>query len=180
MPKRNTPKQIEEEISTDVSRLVYIVDPTFLVEKLKFTDEGVVEAALEGASLFEAAARYRVGKMRSKASAEMNLDRIKADTELAIRKEAAAEGEKITEGNIKAKLAVDDDVAEAQRRYNEAEADEEYSRLLVEAYRIRRDSLKAIVELTGAERAMGKIVESNQASLEETRKKLANKYPGRQ
>lgn len=150
-----------------------------LLDGLSFTVEGAVEAALEAAMLFEKAASYRVEKMRLRAAAEMALEQIRAELELLYRKEAAEEGDKITEKNVNAKLAIDPKVQTAQVWLDNHLADEEYAKLLLEAYRMRRDSMKAVVDLTGAERSLQALAEKSTEKLEQTLQILKQKYPGR-
>lgn len=156
-----------------ISRRSFDLDA--VLSRLSYTVETVLEAAVEQASLFERVAHYRVEAMRSRLVLEMELERLKADLELSIRKQAADIDEKITEGAIKARIAANGLVQMAQNRLSEAEAQEEYAKLLLEAYRHRRDSLEVVAQQSSAERSMSRLVEEG---LNETRRQLAGKYRG--
>jgi predicted O-linked N-acetylglucosamine transferase (SPINDLY family) len=147
-----------------------------LLEKLAYTVETVQEAAVEQAVSFEAAANYRVDHMRRRMALEMELERLRAEIELAIRKQAAEIGEKPTEGAIKARLAVHKLIQRAENDLRAAEAMEEYAKLLLEAYRHRRDSLEVVGQLSGAERAMARIVEDAQRQSLSDQRALTDKY----
>jgi hypothetical protein len=149
-----------------------------LLDRLDFSVEDIVNAAAEEARLFEKAASYRVSKMRERAAAEMQLDQIKADKELSVRNGAAAIGEKLNEGHIKAKVVTEPNVIKAQREFNDREALEEHSKLLIEAFRIRGKMIEALGNLTSRERFMEHVVSENQRKLAETRKNLDRKYSG--
>jgi hypothetical protein len=149
-----------------------------LLSSLDFTAESLVNSAIEQARLFEQSATYRVAKMRERSAAKMRLEQISAERELSIRSAAAAVGDKPTEGHIKAKLVLDPKVSLAQEEFNEADAYEEHSKLLVEAFRHRRDMIKSVGDLTRTEQSMEHIVEENQRKLQQTREKLRKKFPG--
>lgn len=147
-----------------------------ILATLEYTVETIQEAAVIQAPAFEAAANYRVDQMRRRQALEMNLERLRADIELTIRKQAADIDEKITEGAIKARLTTNKLVQRAQDELNAAEAMEEYSKLLLEAYRHRRDSLEVVGQLSGAERAMARIVENTQETTRAVHQALDKKY----
>jgi hypothetical protein len=110
----------------------------------------------------------------------MELERLKADVELTIRNNAAVLGEKITEGGIKAHVISNPMVQKGQSDLAEAETEEEYSKLLLEAYRHRRDSLEVVGQQSGAERALSRMVqEGTEQDLAATRDRLRQKYPER-
>ena len=182
--KSNTPSAVNvgQDVLEGASEgLIFGVRPlsvclwTSFSNKLAYTVETVLSAAVEQAVLFGAAANYRVVKMRARAAAEIELERIRADVELTIRKQARDTDEKVTEGHIKALLTANKTVQYQQNRVAEAEAEDEYAKLLLEAYRHRRDSLEVVGQQSGAERAMSRMVEEG---LQESRRELREKYRG--
>ena len=150
-----------------------------LLQSLDFSAEGMVDAAVEQAKLYEKAANYRVQRMRERSAADMQLEQISAERELVLRSTAAAIGDKLTEGHIKAKLAIDEGVREAQRVYNEAEALDEHSKLLVRAFDQRKDMLEVVSRLTSTERAMEAYARESRTQLADTKESLERKYRGR-
>lgn len=151
-----------------------------LLRKLDFSAETVAEAATEQPRLFFEAAEYRVDKMRQYLQLEMDVARIRADRSLAERKHARDNEQRITEGNLAELLTVNPKVIELQNQLAEAEANNEYAKLLLEAYRHRRDCLSVVERLTGAERAMQKLVDANLEEMRKVRRNLEGKYPGGQ
>jgi hypothetical protein len=150
-----------------------------LIEGLSLDADTVLEDASKLPTLFLKAADYRVQKMRQAVQAEMKLDTIRAEAEIEIRNSAVEAGEKITEGHIKSHLILNPDVVQATEKSNEAEAQQEYGKLMLEAYRVKRDCLRAVSDLTAAERAMERITGMNTGSLKEAREKVKAKYPGK-
>lgn len=153
-----------------------------LLAKLDFSDTDVVAASLEQPSLFMEAARFRTRKMRLKARAEMLLNAILAEESLRLRKRAVIRGEKLTEKLIETTLDTRSVVKDARQRFNLAREGEEYSKLLVEAFQMRRDVCKIIsqlmvgeMQMTGRE-AMATV---NKQQLEQVRERLKKKYPGK-
>jgi hypothetical protein len=153
------------------------VNVTKLLEKLDFADEAVIGAAREQAQLFLEAARLRIQKMRERVEAESQLALVKSELSIKIRHKAVTRGDKITEGHVAARLAKNSQVIEAQEKFNRAEEEEEFSKLLVEAFRMRRDAEKIVGDLIGAEVYVARQQEGHE-SLTKIREKLSAKYPG--
>jgi hypothetical protein len=65
----------------------------------------------------------------------------------------------------------------AQAR-DRAEEGEEYSHLLVDAIRVRRDCLRMIADLVRQEISMQSAVEANRGPVDQLRAKLRARYPG--
>jgi len=149
-----------------------------LVDGLSLNADTVLQDASHLAHQFLDAANYRVQKMRKEVEAEMALDVARAEAEIEIRNSATQTGEKVTENHIKAHLILNPEVAAATKLFNDRQAEHEYGKLLVEAYRIKRDCLKAVCDLTSAERAIERIVGMSTTSLQEVRNKAKSKYPG--
>jgi hypothetical protein len=123
-----------------------------MVNRLDFLETDVIGAAREQPKLYLEAARYRVAKMRARSKALAQLDVAKSEAGLRLRKKKDSEGKKkYTEPAIKEMIAADPDVAVAQKALDRAYSEEEFAKLLVEAYRYRKDALKIVVEANFAE-----------------------------
>jgi hypothetical protein len=148
----------------------------FLLQQLDFAPENVVQAAATQPRLFLQAADFRIQCMRKAVAAKHKFEMVRAERELSIRKSARDLGDKMTEGHINATLTVDPKVVEAQEHLNQMDVEEAYGKLMLAGYYQRNDVVDVIARLTGAERAMEKIVENQKASLQDTKRKLDERY----
>ena len=157
------------------------VDVSALIDKLDFSEENIIAANREQATLFLEASRYRVKKMRGRIQAESRLDAEKAKASLFFRvKKAAKSG--ITEGYIKDKVMMDKGVQEARMKYDKSQVHEEWAKLFLEAYRQRGHAIKTLAELLGAEaNAQARLArkELEVAGFENLKEQVRKKYPGR-
>jgi hypothetical protein len=117
-----------------------------LISKLAFAEATATFAASEQPFLFVKAARTRVQTMRRAMKARAALEQVEADTGLNIRDELFSTGQKITEAAVAARVVVSEAVINAQRVVRASDAEEELGKLIVEAYRHRRDSIRVIAE----------------------------------
>jgi hypothetical protein len=147
-----------------------------LLQKLAFLPEAIVEAAAEQSRLFMDAVDYRMSAMDHRIQAEAALAELEASKSLSIRSSGAEE--RITEGKIKAMLTADPKMQKFTQAFNQAERNEEYAKLLVDAYRMRRDCLRIVGELAAREMALGAIAEEGANKVTALRGKLKQKYPG--
>jgi hypothetical protein len=126
-----------------------------LLDRLYFPEEEIQQAVLEQAKLFLAAADYRVKKMTARQSAAYALERLRAGYSLQVRKkfQAANAGGKrnVTEGYIKDTLERVEAINSAQEVLGQAESLEEWSKLVLEAYKQRRDVLKILAQFAFVE-----------------------------
>lgn len=114
-----------------------------LLESLSFSREGLQKAVLDQAPLFMEAASYRVAKMKNRQDAEAALDEMRRTMSLKIREDNA--GKKgLTERFINDFIEDQASVKEARRKLEQSERVEELSKLLIEAYRHRKDSLRIL------------------------------------
>jgi len=148
-----------------------------LIHRLAFSQDNVMSAAAEQPVLFFQAAEYRIAIYRKYQSAKQEFGTVKAAVSLSIRQEFADKGEKTTEGAIEARTLLDENVNIAQHALQEAEAEEEASKLMLEAYRMRRDSLKVMMEWRGADLRAQQAQEFGSAAFNETRSNLERRYP---
>lgn len=135
--------------------------------------------AANTAALFTQAAEYRVECMRDKNNAEMNYDVARADAELRIRTEAAQNDTKITENGVKARLEVDVDLSAFRTKYNDATEREEFSRLLVEAFRMRSKMIEVVQYMTAVDPSLrGNSMDIANQTIGKVKDKLRSKYTG--
>jgi len=140
-----------------------------LIERLSIVDENVLAEAAKQPLLFIDAARYRVGKMRKRAQADAALDFNRSSLGLKIRKKPSED--RVTEGAIKSLIDIDPTTRSLRAALDEAEAEEELSKLILEAYRYRRDAIRILAEAHVYEG----IKESSEVERAETRRKLSRK-----
>jgi len=160
---------IESELGTSV-------DIPKLLKSLDIDQDNLLQSASEAPGLFLMASVFRVKRLRLRAEAKSNLELTRSETSLRIRQELVDNGEKATEGKVSDMIASDPKVVALEKEFNEQTAEEEISKLLLEAMRIRRDSLKVISDLTGAERAIEKIHSTQTSELEKAKSKVKQKY----
>lgn len=154
------------------------VNLRYLLDSLDFSDEDVVEAAKKQAKLFLEAARFRVRKMRERIGAEAKYKALQASKGAKYRKSLATTGARVTEGQISERVTANAEVKRALEAFQEAQEVEEFSKLLLEAYRMRRDSAKVVAELIGAEIYISKLGLGQTTEMDKMRKRLEDKYPG--
>jgi hypothetical protein len=173
MPTKQRPRAVPVEDPAEDKAL------TELLLGLSISPESVLADAGALPMQFFKAATYRVGKMRLAAAADMEMDRVQSELDASIRQAAIAIGDKLTEPSIKATILRSEVFLSALSAKTSADADEESAKLLVEAFRIKRDCMKVISELTNTERAMEAHLRSATAPLKGVRDTLDKKYPGR-
>lgn len=117
-----------------------------LVARLTFPEESLSVAVLEQAMLFLQASNYRIKKMKMRQQAEAEAEELRAGLSIAYRnKDAQAQKKKsMTERYLADLLDRSPKMRVAKAKLALAERGEEWSKLLLEAYRQRRDSLKVL------------------------------------
>jgi len=153
-----------------------------LIEQLDFSEENIMVANREQPSLFLEASRYRVKKMRSRIQAEAVLESEKANAALFLRKKKIGRDSGITEGYIRDKVAVHPKVEEARTKFDNCQVHEEWAKLLLEAYRQRRDAIRTLAELLGAEanaQARAARKDAEMAGFENLKRDIRKKYRNR-
>lgn len=149
-----------------------------LLKQLDFSDEEVVDASKAQPKLFVEAVRFRVQMMRDATRIESQLSLVKSQTSAKFRAKLKERGERATEGQVSERLGTDPEIVSLTAKLNEAEQAEEYSKLLLEAFRMRRDALKVVADVLGAELFISKR-EFGTTELQKMKRKLESKYPGR-
>ena len=119
-----------------------------LLERLAFAQEETEAAALEQAKLFMAAATYRIKKMKKRQDAEAALDDIQTDASMSLRRKSALNSAKksITEKALAEMVSARTDVRAARNTALEAKREEEWAKLLLDAYEHRRSTIKILTQ----------------------------------
>jgi len=115
-----------------------------LIEMLPIVSENIVAEAAVQAQKFIQAATYRVERMRVRARATATLEQHRAHVGLRARAKKDSDGKKPTEGAINARIELDSVTKLLRKRHDEAHAREELAKLILEAHRIRRDSVRIL------------------------------------
>jgi hypothetical protein len=124
-----------------------------LIRRLPLLEGNILVEAARGPSYFREAARYRVACMRDRLRADMALDIYKAKLGLHIRARRTIQGKKVTEAHIGQILITSKRVQALQRSAHQAIAREEMSKLILESYRQRKESIQIIAQARFAEGA---------------------------
>lgn len=166
-------------MSKTVSEIVTAdVDIENLLGHLDFSEETLEQAAYKQPLLFVEACRYRVQRLRRKNMLESELSSSKTQLSLAIRKKSGTGDKRMTERFVEAQILQNDDIMALQDKLSRAEEYEEFSKLLVEAFRHRRDSIRVVQEIRASEMNLARHADemSNLTKLKST---LRKKYPGK-
>lgn len=175
--KVSKPKSLSAMVAPPTSR--YVVNNEqlqSLLDSLDLTPETVLKAAGEQPVLFMEAARYRVGCMEKRIRTKAVLETGRAECALRIRRQAEQDGERTTEGKIGNQIDVDFATNTLRAHYETAEVEDEFSKLLLEAFRVRRDCIRVISDLTGAERAIESLRTKETVELDKAKQKVREKF----
>lgn len=151
-----------------------------MISKLVFHEEDVARAAMEQPKLFLEACRFRVQKLRKKIAAKTDYEQKYARVAMQLR---AQKRKGQTEGLIKDRAALHSSVREAKKAFDKAAVAEEWSELLVEAYRQRKDACKILAQILGSEASAElRIAESDlgKRQMQRMRDKVRQRFPGRE
>ena len=160
--------------------LVEPVDLDKLIAELDFSEENVIKANREQATLFLEASRYRVKKMRNRIQAEAEYESRQAEASIFLRG-LKKKGSAITEGYIRDKVSIHPKVIRAREKFDKSQAYEEWSKLLLEAYRQRGHAIKTLAELLGAEaNAQARLArkDAEMMGFESLKKKVRKRFSG--
>jgi len=147
-----------------------------VLARVDFTAENVLAAAEENPALFLKVIEYRVQCLRFRSESKLNMDAKEAEIELLIRHKAQKDGEKPTEAAIKARVLLNPEVKAAKKDFVEKDSLDEYSKLLLELIRLRRDSIRSVTELTRDGMNSQRATETYTANLSEARRKISERY----
>jgi hypothetical protein len=148
-----------------------------LLQAVDFSAESIVEAAANNSALFADAAEFRLDCLFKRADAKAAYERIAAETEMRVRRDAAKLDEKLTEAGCSAKVKLDSKVAAAREAYDKADALDEYSKLITDLFRMRRDCLEIVKDMVRSEISAQASIESQRDKLTRYRRDLKEKFP---
>jgi len=166
--------------STVSNLLASPVNVNSLIEALDFAEENIVKANREQPSLFLEASRYRVKKMRARIQKESAYEMQQSQASLILRK-LKVKGNSITEGYIRDKVRVRPSVIEAKNEYDDSLSNEEWAKLLLEAYRQRASAIKTLAEILGAEaNAQARLArrDAEMIGFDKLKEKVRKRYKG--
>ncbi len=128
-----------------------------LLDGLNFEELAIAEAALSQPRLFVACANYRIKLLRERKAAEASLKSLVTRQSIRLRAKYKGMGEKLTEAELKNLLTRNQFIKSAEVELADLETEEEYAKLLLEAYRMRKDALQVIAQAQRAGEYAGKI-----------------------
>jgi hypothetical protein len=117
-----------------------------LIEKLPIVSEDVLAEAAVQPQLFMEAAQYRIEKMRGRSQASAELEQNRSRIALKVRAEKDPTGKKPTEGAVMARVELSATTKQFRQNHDDACAKEEFSKLILEAYRMRRDAIRILAD----------------------------------
>jgi hypothetical protein len=153
------------------------IDVSTLLDLVPFSPEGVVEAACGNTALYVDAIRYRLRCLEEASSAKREWETACAEKDLQLRQQARASGDKITEGYIDAKILLDKKIARLAEAHERAETHDEYSKLIVKVFEMRRDLLHDVTTMVSREYPMVKMAEQVADRMKIERRKLRQRFP---
>jgi hypothetical protein len=151
---------------------------TDLLGKIDFSPDNVVAAAAENSVLFCEAIEFRRDALAERSRAKMDLEREQAQFDVEARRTAKSLGEKTTERQIESMSLLDDVIRERLEHFSKTEEMEEYTKLVVEAFRMRRDCLQIIGGLVRNELSMQSAYEAGAEKMTDQRRNLRERFPG--
>lgn len=140
-----------------------------LLDGLQFSGEALERAALEQAPLFVKAASFRVQAMAKRFQFESAVKVLEATLSERLRTEADESGARIVQAEVQAAQQLDSSCSAARKQLQEAELEEEFAKLLLEGYRMRRDSMRIISEQRAVE---GRVLQLPRATEDSVRERL--------
>jgi len=160
------------------------LDVEALLDLVPFSPEGVLEAACGNTTLYVDAVRFRLKCLEDASTAKQAWERTYSEKELLLREElerkrANAPGKSATirEGDIKGLLDTDKVLVRLLEAHRRAEVFEEYSKLIVKVFEMRRDLLQTVGNMVSREYSSGKMAEQASAQMKLERRKLRKRFP---
>jgi len=149
-----------------------------ILDQVDFEDEEVEHAARTLPKCFLEAARYRIRILRKRQGLEQKLDASRVDAAISARANAYGSGTKITEAGIKELVEGDEVVRANVAVVKDAQQLEEFAKLLVECFRMKKSAVQVVASLAGAERAVERYFDAvqNKEALTKLRDNARIKY----
>jgi hypothetical protein len=161
------------------------LDVEALLDLVPFSPEGVLEAACGNTTLYVDAIRFRLKCLEEASTTKQAWEQTYAEKELTLRetlaqREAASpskRGSGVREGYIKSLLQKDKVLVRLQEAYQHAEIYEEYSKLIVKVFEMRRDLLQTVGNMVSREYPNSRMAEQAAAQMKNERRKLRKRFP---
>jgi hypothetical protein len=154
-------------------------DVSALLDLVPFSPEGVVDAACGNTALYVDAIQYRLRCLERASSAKRTWETACAEKDLRLRQQARTAGDKITEGQIDAKILLDKRIARLAEEHERAETHDEYSKLIVKVFEMRRDMLQTVGMMVSREYPIARMAEQAADRMRRERRKLRERFPER-
>jgi stage III sporulation protein SpoIIIAA len=117
-----------------------------LIGKLSILDENVLQEAARQPVLFIEAAQHRVDMMRKRAHATARLEYLQSAVGLKIRAKPTVDGKRKNNDEVNARVTKHSLVIAAKKDLEDALAEEELAKLILQAHSMRRDAIRIIAE----------------------------------
>ncbi len=149
-----------------------------LLSEINIDADNAAQSAVACAVLFVDAIDFRRECLERRSLAKIEMERAQVEKALELRKEFRATGDRATEKNIEELTLVSPRVKQFMDNFNKADALDEYSKLVVEAFRMWRDCLRIVSDLTRNEMSAQSAVEAGAERMADVRRRLREKFPG--
>src|SRR5262252_9075737 len=148
------------------------VDVTALLTLVAFSPEQVMDAACGNTVLYVDAIRFRLKCLEQASDAKRIWELACAEKDLKLRRIAKEKGDKITEGQIDAKILLDKNINKLAEMHHRAETYDEFSKLIVKVFEMRRDMLMTVSSMVNREYPIAKVAEQAATKMKRERRKL--------
>ncbi|MDE1971423.1 MAG: hypothetical protein KGI50_07660 [Patescibacteria group bacterium] len=124
-----------------------------LLKRLAITSNQIEQEALDQPLLFSSLANFYSSSFREMLRAKAKLEEREAELGILFRQKRKDSDSRITEREITDLVTKSKTVRELRKNYEEACEKEVYAKLLIDAYKMRRDSIRIVAEIRRGEMA---------------------------
>lgn len=149
-----------------------------LLDRIDFQAENVVAEACDHPRLFAEAADYRMKRYRVRLETKAQYEEGRAAAALEVRRRSQKTETRMTEDNLKEILLCDPKLRTLRVQVDEAEVADEYSKLLLEAMRMRRDCLRVVADVSNSLSASRVLSQISMEQLSGAKEQLRKRFPG--
>lgn len=149
-----------------------------LIEKVSFDSSDVGSAAQDQPKLYLEASRFYVQKVKAVNRAKAELAELKAALGRKLRRKLGESGLRVTEAMVVEALSRKRAFVHAERALDRATELEVYAKLMLEAFKMRRDEIGNMISLQRAEGNYQMSLEGER-EIDKLKKKLDRRYPGK-
>lgn len=145
-----------------------------LLKRLAFTEETVIDAALNQAKLYKEAGRFRVQKLAQRVNAETTFELLKARV-AGIKRDRIAKKDR-TETEIKDMVVSNPKVRRAKDKFDRAQVEEYFAKMLLEAYDQRMRSIWVVAHMAAVDISVEKRMREKAEELGKAYEQIGRKY----